>query len=105
MATMTKLMLTNPEFDFDAYLANGGKLLHLVVPDEQERFWSARAAMLLSTMDAEEARCARARFDRIGRYFQRIAERTGGLTEEEAQDSGLTEEEAQDIWRKTAIET
>jgi hypothetical protein len=96
MATMTKLMLTNPEFDFDAYLANGGKLLHLVVPDEQERFWSARAAMLLSTMDAEEARCARARFDRIGRYFQRIAERTGGLTEEE---------EAQDIWRKTAIET
>jgi hypothetical protein len=48
MATMTKLMLTNPEFDFDAYLANGGKLLHLVVADEQERFWSARAAMLLS---------------------------------------------------------
>jgi hypothetical protein len=41
MATMTKLMLTNPEFDFDAYLINGGKLLHLVVPDEQERFWLA----------------------------------------------------------------
>jgi hypothetical protein len=31
---MTKLMLTNPDFDFDAYLANGGKLLDLVMPDE-----------------------------------------------------------------------
>jgi hypothetical protein len=74
---MTKLMPTNPEFDFDAYLANGGKLLHLVLPDEQERFWSARAAMLVSTMDAEEARCARARFDRISRYsaYRRVYRR------------------------------
>jgi hypothetical protein len=30
-------MLTNPDFDFDAYLANGGKLLDLVMPDEQRR--------------------------------------------------------------------
>jgi hypothetical protein len=47
---MTKLMLTNPDFDFDAYLANGGKLLDLVMPYEQNRFWGARAAMVLSTI-------------------------------------------------------
>jgi hypothetical protein len=92
---MTKLMLTNPDFDFDAYSADGGKLLDLVMPDEQNRFWGARAAMVLSTMDAEEARRARARFDRISRYCQRIGERAGEVTEEEAQE----------IWRKTAVET
>jgi hypothetical protein len=52
------MLLTNPYFDRDSYLAGGGKLTEVIIPAKEKHFWEARAEMALSTLSAGEQPCA-----------------------------------------------
>jgi hypothetical protein len=47
------MLLTNPYFDGDSYLAGGGQLTELIMPAKETRFWEAGAEMALSILSAE----------------------------------------------------
>jgi hypothetical protein len=53
------MLLTNPYFDGDSYLAGGGKLTELIIPAKEKRFSETRAEMVLSTLGSDEQSSAR----------------------------------------------
>jgi hypothetical protein len=88
------MLLTNPHFDGDSYLAGGGKLTELIIPAKEKRFWEAGGEMALSTLSAGEQPSARARFARLSAFCERLGDRIGDtrigdvMSEEEAQKAG-----------------
>jgi hypothetical protein len=71
------MLLTNPYFDGDSYLAGGGKLTELIIPAKEKRFWEARAEMTISTLSAGEQPSARARFARLSAFCERLGDKIG----------------------------
>jgi hypothetical protein len=92
------MLLTNPYFDGNSYLAGGGKLTELIIPAEEKRFWGAGAEMALSTLSADEQPSARARFTRLSAFCERLGDRIG----ETRIGDVMSEEEAQKAWRDIA---
>jgi hypothetical protein len=92
------MLLTNPHFDGDSYLAGGGKLTELVIPAKEKRFWEAGAEMALSTLSTDERPSARARFARLSAFCKRLGDRIGDTRIGDV----LSEEEAQKAWQDTA---
>ena len=92
------MLLTNPYFDGDSYLAGGGKLTELIIPAKEKRFWEARAEIVLSSLSADERPGARARFARLSAFCERLGDRIGDTRIGDV----MSEEEAQKAWRDTA---
>jgi len=92
------MLVTNPYFDGDSYLAGGGKLTELVIPAKGERFWEAGVEMALSTLSTDERPSARARFARLSAFCERLGDRIGDTRIGDV----LSEEEAQKAWQDTA---
>jgi hypothetical protein len=89
------MLLTNPYFDGDSYLAGGGKLTELIIPAKEKRFWEAGAEMALSTLSADEQPSGRARFARLSAFCERLGDRIGDTRIGDV----MSEEEAQTAWR------
>ena len=58
------MLLTNPYFDVDAYLGDGGKLTELIIPAKE-----AGAEMALGTLSAEERPSAPACFAKLRAFL------------------------------------
>jgi hypothetical protein len=95
------MLLTNPYFDGDSYLAGGGKLTELIIPTKEKRFWDAGAEMAFSTLSADDRPGARARFARLIAFCERLGARIGDTRIGDV----MSEEEAQEVWRDTASVT
>jgi hypothetical protein len=95
------MLLTNPYFDGDLYLAGGGKLTELIIPAKEKRFWETGAEMTLSTLNADEQPRARARFAGLSAFCERLGDRIGDTRIRDV----MSEEEAQKAWRDTAAVT
>jgi hypothetical protein len=92
------MLVTNPYFDGDSYLAGGGKLTELVIPAKEKRFWEAGAKMALSTLSTDERPSARARFARLSAFCGRLGDRVGDTRIGDV----MSEEEATKAWQDTA---
>jgi hypothetical protein len=95
------MLLTNPYFDGDLYLAGGGKFTELIIPAKGKRFWEAGAEMALSTLSADDRAGARIRFARLIAFCERLGDRIGDTRIGDV----MSEEEAQKVWRDTASVT
>ena len=95
------MLLTNPYFDGDSYLAGGGKLTELIIPSKEKRFWKAGAEMALSTLSAGEQPRAQARLARLSAFCERLGDRIGDTHIGDL----MYEEEAQKAWREIASVT
>ena len=95
------MLVTNPYFNADSYLAGGGKLTELIIPAKEKRFWEAGAEMALGTLSADEQSSARVRFARLSVFCKRLRDRSGDTRIGDV----LSEEEAQKAWRDTATVT
>src|SRR5262245_38174226 len=89
------LLLTNPYFDGDSYVAGGVKLTELIIPAKEKRFWGAGARMALGNLSADERLGARARFARLSAFCERLVD---GIGDTRIGDV-MSEEEAQKAWR------
>jgi hypothetical protein len=92
------MLLTNPYFDGDLYLAGGGKLTELIIPAKEKRFWEAGAAKALTTFSADDRPGARARFGRLIAFCERLGDR---ISDTRIGDV-MSEKGAQKVWRDTA---
>lgn len=95
------MLLTNPYFDGDLYLAGGGKLTELIIPAKEKRFWETGAEITLSTLSADQQPRARARFARLSTFCEHLGDRQGDTRIGDV----MSEEEAQKAWRDTAAVT
>ena len=95
------MLLTNPYFDGDLYLAGGGKLTELIIPPKEKRFWETGAEKTLSTLSADEQPTALIRFVRLSAFCERLGNR---ISDTRIGDV-MSEEEAQKAWRDTAAVT
>jgi hypothetical protein len=90
------MLVTNPYFDPDVYLASGGQLTKLDIPRKEERFWEAQAETTLSNLGADEQLTATVRFERLRAFCERLGEEVISIGDV------FSEEEAQTAWRQTA---
>jgi hypothetical protein len=91
------VVVTNPHFDPDSYLASGGRLTDLIIPAKEKRFWGAQAEMALSALSTDEQPAARARFARLRAFCDRLGERVADMRIGDV----MSEEDAQTAWRET----
>jgi len=90
------IILTNPLFDVDAYLADGGRLTELIIPRKWNRFWEgARAKAALNKLGNDEQSGARTRFARLNAFCRGLGDGAG----EVQVGHKLSEEEATDAWQ------
>jgi hypothetical protein len=95
------MLLTNPYFNCDSYLVNGGKLTELIIPAKEKRFWEAGAEKALATLSADDRPGARTRFARLIAFCERLGDRIGDTRIGDV----MSEEEGQKVWRETASVT
>jgi hypothetical protein len=95
------MLLTNPYFDVDAYLGDGGKLTELIIPAKEKRFWEAGAEMALGTLSAKERPSAPARFAKLRAFCECFGDGTGDTPIGDV----MSEEEAQMAWHTADVTT
>jgi hypothetical protein len=90
------IILTNPLFDVDAYLADGGRLTELIIPCKQNRFWEgSRVKAALKKLGNDEQSAARTRFARLNAFCQCLGD---GASDVQV-GYKLSEEEAKVAWQ------
>jgi hypothetical protein len=86
------------EFDVDAYLSSGGRLLDiLVVPSDDEK---DRIAERFNSLEGAKRQTVQRRIERVGRWFGMIG--MSGDADDKLREV-LTEERARQLWKATAV--
>ena len=86
------------EFDVDAYLSRGGRLLDLLaIPPDDEK---DRIAEWFNNLDGAKRQTVQRRIERVGRWFGMIG--MSGDADDKLREV-LTEERVRQLWKATAV--